>query len=102
MLISVPQWRRLQPVLRASVEPRGEAPGASWRGNIPGSIREVITGTRDGSSVEAWHAARAAGLADDIRQLPMGMNTLVTDQGTFDELVASGGEFARLAQRQLA
>ena len=30
---------------------------------------------------EAWEAAEIAGIADDIRKMPMGMNTLVSEGG---------------------
>ena len=41
---------------------------------------------------EAWTAARAVGLEEDIREMPMGMHTLVSeDGGTF-----SGGQRQRL------
>ena len=41
---------------------------------------------------EAWAAARAVGLEEDIRDMPMGMHTLVSeDGGTF-----SGGQRQRL------
>lgn len=41
---------------------------------------------------EAWEAAEIAGIADDIREMPMGMNTMVSEgQGGF-----SGGQKQRL------
>lgn len=41
---------------------------------------------------EAWHAAEQAGIADDIRQMPMGMETFVNDGA----VVLSGGQRQRL------
>ena len=41
---------------------------------------------------EAWEAARAAGLADDIEQMPMGMHTFVNEGGS----TLSGGQRQRL------
>jgi NHLM bacteriocin system ABC transporter ATP-binding protein len=57
-----------------------------------GSIYENIAGAARVSFDEAWEAARAAGLANDIEQMPMGMHTFVTEGGgTF-----SGGQRQRL------
>ncbi len=49
----------------------------------PGDIYSNIVGlstqlTRD----DAWHAAKLAGLADDIEQMPMGIHTVVTEGGS--------------------
>ena len=41
---------------------------------------------------EAWEAARAAGLAEDIEQMPMGMHTFVNEGGS----TLSGGQRQRL------
>ena len=41
---------------------------------------------------EAWEAARASGLADDIETMPMGMHTVVSEGGTN----LSGGQRQRL------
>ncbi|MEM8618572.1 MAG: ATP-binding cassette domain-containing protein [Actinomycetota bacterium] len=59
---------------------------------IPGSIEQIITGSRSGREEQAWEAAELAGLADDIRQMPMGMRTIVTDRGG----AFSGGQIQRL------
>ena len=45
-------------------------------------------------------------MADDIRAMPMQMQTIldggrVAEEGTFDELMAKGGFFATLAKRQM-
>jgi ATP-binding cassette subfamily C protein len=58
---------------------------------MPGSIFENIIGAGQGSLNDAWEAARAAGLAEDIEAMPMGMHTLVTEGGSL-----SGGQLQRL------
>lgn len=60
---------------------------------IPGTIWENILASAPGLTEEfAWLAAERAGIADDIRAMPMGMQTLVSDGGgTF-----SGGQKQRL------
>jgi NHLM bacteriocin system ABC transporter ATP-binding protein len=59
---------------------------------LNGSILENICGG-SGQSVEAaWEAARAAGLAEDIEQMPMGIHTRVSDGGGN----LSGGQRQRL------
>ncbi|MBO6108805.1 MAG: ATP-binding cassette domain-containing protein [Eubacterium sp.] len=60
---------------------------------IPGSIYDNISLTRPGlSAEEAWKAAEIAGIADDIREMPMGMNTMIAEgQGG-----VSGGQKQRL------
>ena len=47
----------------------------------PGNIYENIAGTARVSLDDAWEAARAAALEDDIRAMPMGMNTRVPEGG---------------------
>ncbi len=61
-----------------------------------GCCRPTSTGTssapRSHTMDDAWEAAEMAGLADDIRQMPMGMHTVVSEGGgTF-----SGGQRQRL------
>lgn len=58
---------------------------------MPGSIFENIIGAGQGSLKDAWEAAHAAGLAEDIEAMPMGMHTLVTEGGSL-----SGGQLQRL------
>ncbi len=59
---------------------------------LPTDIFRNIVGTAQRSMDEAWEAAEMAGLADDIRQMPMGMHTVVSEGGgTF-----SGGQRQRL------
>ncbi len=57
-----------------------------------GSILENIAGGALVSLSEAWEAAEDAGLADDIREMPMGMYTVVSEGGTN----LSGGQRQRL------
>jgi NHLM bacteriocin system ABC transporter ATP-binding protein len=58
----------------------------------PGSIIENIGGGRPISLEEAWHAVRLAGLEADVKAMPMGMHTVLTDGGTS----FSGGQRQRL------
>ncbi len=58
----------------------------------PGSIIENIGGGRPISLEEAWHAVRLAGLEADVKSMPMGMHTMLTDGGTS----FSGGQRQRL------
>lgn len=59
---------------------------------MPGTIFSNIVGGWALSLEDAWEAARAAGIAEDIERLPMGMETIVTEGGgTF-----SGGQRQRL------
>lgn len=60
---------------------------------LPGSLYENIKGISDASLDEVWKAAELACIADDIRNLPMGMHTVVHgDDNTF-----SGGQIQRIA-----
>jgi ATP-binding cassette subfamily C protein len=43
-----------------------------------GNILSNITGMTNATFEDAWEAARAVGLDDDIRQMPMGMYTVIT------------------------
>ncbi len=58
-----------------------------------GSLLDNIIGDNaDLTEEDAWRAAEQAGLADDIREMPMGMQTIVSDGGgTF-----SGGQRQRV------
>jgi len=59
---------------------------------LPTDIYRNIVGTSARSMDEAWEAAEMAGLADDVREMPMGMHTVVSEGGgTF-----SGGQRQRL------
>lgn len=58
-----------------------------------GDIFSNITISSPGATIEdAWNAARIADVADDIRSMPMGMHTVVTEGGG----CISGGEKQRL------
>ena len=58
-----------------------------------GSIYENIAISAPGLSMEdAWHAAELAGIADDIRAMPMGMQTLISEGAGG----VSGGQRQRL------
>jgi ABC-type bacteriocin/lantibiotic exporter with double-glycine peptidase domain len=55
-------------------------------------IYENIAGGNSITLDEAWEAARAAGLGDDINDMPMGMHTQISEGGTN----LSGGQRQRL------
>jgi ATP-binding cassette subfamily C protein len=57
-----------------------------------GSLLDNIAAGALVSTDEAWEAAEDAGLADDIREMPMGMHTMVSEGGTN----LSGGQRQRL------
>jgi NHLM bacteriocin system ABC transporter ATP-binding protein len=58
----------------------------------PVSMLENIGGGRPITLNDAWDAARKAGLEDDIKNMPMGMHTGLTDGGS----TLSGGQRQRL------
>lgn len=59
---------------------------------MPGDIFTNIVGSAPRTQDEAWAAARMAGLADDIKAMPMGMQTVISEgAGTI-----SGGQRQRL------
>ena len=59
---------------------------------MPTDIFRNIVGDSSRTVNEAWEAAELAGLADDIRRMPMGLHTVVSEGGgTF-----SGGQSQRL------
>jgi NHLM bacteriocin system ABC transporter ATP-binding protein len=57
-----------------------------------GSILDCICGAETYSLDEAWEAAAMAGLAEDIKAMPMGMHTMLSDGGG----TVSGGQRQRL------
>lgn len=59
---------------------------------MPGSLFENIVGVAGGNVEDAWLAAERVGLADDIRAMPMGMQTVLMEgSGSL-----SGGQIQRL------
>jgi NHLM bacteriocin system ABC transporter ATP-binding protein len=56
-----------------------------------GSILDCICGAETFTQEEAWEAAEMAGLAEDIRRMPMGMHTMTSGGATI-----SGGQRQRL------
>ncbi|OAN49556.1 hypothetical protein A6A04_19240 [Paramagnetospirillum marisnigri] len=59
---------------------------------MPGSIYENIKGAADATVDDFWEAARMAGLEDDIRAMPMGMHTMLTEGSA----ALSGGQVQRM------
>lgn len=59
---------------------------------MQGDLFSNIAGAANISQDEAWEAARLAGLAEDIKQMPMGMHTMIPDGGG----TLSGGQRQRL------
>ncbi len=59
---------------------------------LTGSILECICGAETFSLEEAWEAAEMAGVAEDIKRMPMGMHTVLSDGGG----TVSGGQRQRL------
>jgi ATP-binding cassette subfamily C protein len=59
---------------------------------MAGSIFENIVGAAPLTLDDAWEAARAAGFADDIQAMPMGMQTFIMEGAT----TLSGGQRQRL------
>ena len=59
---------------------------------MTGDIYRNIIGTSDLTLDDAWEAAEAAGVADDIREMPMQMQTLISEGSTN----ISGGQRQRI------
>ncbi|MDR3437884.1 NHLP bacteriocin export ABC transporter permease/ATPase subunit [Telmatospirillum sp.] len=59
---------------------------------MPGSLYENIKGVSRVSLDDCWEAAAKAGLADDIKAMPMQMHTMLTDGAS----TLSGGQVQRL------
>lgn len=59
---------------------------------MSGDIFTNIVGSAPLTQDDAWEAAEMAGLADDIREMPMGLNTMVSEGGS----TLSGGQRQRL------
>jgi ABC-type bacteriocin/lantibiotic exporter with double-glycine peptidase domain len=58
---------------------------------LTGSILDCISGAETFSQDEVWEAAEMAGLAEDIRRMPMGLHTLISSSAAI-----SGGQRQRL------
>ena len=61
-------------------------------GVIAGSILQNIIGATNLTHDDAFEAARMAGFEDDIREMPMGMHTVLSEGGS----TLSGGQRQRL------
>ncbi len=59
---------------------------------MPGSLFENISVAHDCTLDEAWQAARLAGIEEDIRAMPMGMHTMLSEGSA----ALSGGQVQRL------
>jgi len=59
---------------------------------MAGDIFTNIIGTSSLTLEDAWHAAEAAGLAEDIKKMPRGMNTVISEGSTN----ISGGQRQRI------
>lgn len=59
---------------------------------MPGDIFSNIVGTTQLNIEDAWAAARFCGLEDDIRAMPMGMHTVISEGGN----TLSGGQRQRI------
>ena len=59
---------------------------------MPGSIFENIVGNSNLGQEEAWEAARMAGIEEDIREMPMGIHTVISEGSS----TISGGQKQRL------
>ncbi|WP_030778108.1 NHLP bacteriocin export ABC transporter permease/ATPase subunit [Streptomyces sp. NRRL S-920] len=58
---------------------------------LSGSILDCIRGAEPFTQEEAWEAAALAGLAEDIKRMPMGLHTMISGGGA-----VSGGQRQRL------
>ncbi|MFC8919663.1 NHLP bacteriocin export ABC transporter permease/ATPase subunit [Streptomyces sp. NPDC057116] len=58
---------------------------------LTGSILDCISGAESFTQEEVWAAAEMAGLAEDIRRMPMGLHTMIAGGGA-----VSGGQRQRL------
>jgi ABC-type bacteriocin/lantibiotic exporter with double-glycine peptidase domain len=59
---------------------------------MPGDIYTNIVGCSSATRDDAWRACRMAGFEEDLKRMPMGMHTMVTDGGG----TLSGGQRQRL------
>ena len=58
----------------------------------PGSLRDAVRGLSSASDDDVWESLDRAALADDVRAMPMGLETMLTDASR----VLSGGQVQRL------
>lgn len=58
----------------------------------PGSLRDAVRGLTSATEAELWRALEQAALAEDVRAMPMGLETMLTDANR----VLSGGQVQRL------
>ncbi len=63
--------------------------GSLFQGDI---FSNIIISSPELTMDDAWNAAEAAGIAEDIRSMPMGMHTMISD----DQSMLSGGQRQRL------
>jgi NHLM bacteriocin system ABC transporter ATP-binding protein len=59
---------------------------------MPGDILSNVVGSSNATVDDAWRALDAAGLADDVKRMPMQLHTMVSEGGT----TFSGGQIQRL------
>jgi NHLM bacteriocin system ABC transporter ATP-binding protein len=59
---------------------------------LPGSIVSAIVGNSSATPEDAWEAARMSGLENDLKAMPMGMQTYISEGGG----TLSGGQRQRL------
>ena len=59
---------------------------------MPGSVFQNLAGTATITEDEAWELAELVSLADDIRAMPLGLQTIITMNGG----AFSGGQIQRL------
>jgi NHLM bacteriocin system ABC transporter ATP-binding protein len=59
---------------------------------LPGSILSAIVGNSSATGEDAWEAARMAGLESDLKAMPMGLQTWISEGGG----TLSGGQKQRL------
>jgi ABC-type bacteriocin/lantibiotic exporter with double-glycine peptidase domain len=59
---------------------------------MPGTLMSNIVGNSALTEADAWWAVESAGLADDIKRMPMGLQTIVGENG----VTFSGGQVQRL------
>ncbi len=59
---------------------------------MPGDIFTNIVGSSPATLQDAWQAAQMAGFDEDIRQMPMGMHTVISEGGS----TLSGGQRQRM------